>query len=128
MFKLNTNLGGYVAPFEYATAGVAFDIGCPLKLDGGKVVKCEATDTPEFISVGSATSDGDTVAVQRVDETQEFATTLTADGAALNVGDKVTIGGTGMDEVTATTASGVFLISAINGTQIGDTVCGYFRR
>ena len=128
MFKLNTNLGGYVAPFEYVTAGAAFGIGCPLKLSDGKAVKCTATDPPELISVGASSADGDTIAVQRVDETQEYATTLTEDGASLNIGDKVTIGGTDMDEVTATTASGVFLLSKISGTEVGDTVYGYFRR
>ena len=131
MFKLNTNMGGYVAPFEYVTAGAAFGIGCPLKLSGGKAVKCAATDMPELISVSAATANGDVVAVQRVEETQEYETTLSAapaEEATLDVGDKVTIGGTNMDEATATKTSGVFMLTYLSGTAVGDVVRGYFRR
>ena len=44
-----------------------------------------------------------------------------------NIGDKVTLDATGT-KVTATTVSGVFEITQIDGTEVGNTVLGMFRR
>ena len=114
-------------PLEYyeGTASEAIVLGEALVLSSGKLTKCGATDTPEFISMGSGT--GVVIPVVRVMEEDVYSATLSASGASLNVGDKVTLHTTGTD-VTATTTSGVFEVTQINGTSVGDTVLGIFRR
>ncbi len=114
-------------PLEYyeGTAGEEIVLGEALVMANGKLTKCGATATPEFISMGSGTDE--VVPVVRVMEEDVYSAPLSEDGTSLNVGDKVTLGDDGT-EVTATTASGVFEITQINGTEVGDTVLGIFRR
>ena len=114
-------------PLEYytGTSAEAIVLGEALVLSSGKLTKCAATTTPEFISMGSGT--GTVIPVVRVMEEDVYAAPLSASGASLNVGDKVTIASDGV-KVTATTTSGVFEITQIDGTSVGDTVLGIFRR
>ena len=56
-----------------------------------------------------------------------YSAPLSVAGEALKVGDKVTLDATGT-KVTATTVSGVFEITQIDGTEVGNTVLGMFRR
>ena len=76
-------------PLEYyeGTASEAIVLGEALVLSSGKLTKCGATDTPEFISMGSGT--GVVIPVVRVMEEDVYSATLSASGASLNVGDKV---------------------------------------
>lgn len=114
-------------PLEYyeGTSAEAIALGEALVLSSGKLTKCGATTTPEFISMGSGTSV--VIPVVRVMEEDVYSAPLSASGTSLNVGDKVTIASDGT-KVTATTSSGVFEITQINGTSVGDTVLGIFRR
>lgn len=127
MFKIAKMHTGKQRPFEYyeGTANEAIVLGEALVLSSGKLTKCAVTATPEFISMGSGT--GVAIPVVRVMEDDVYSAPLSASGASLNVGDKVTLHTTGTD-VTATTTSGVFEITQINGTSVGDTVLGMFRR
>ena len=127
MFKIAKMRPLAERPMEYyvGTANETIVIGEALVLSSGKLTKCGATVVPEFIAMGAAV--GGKIPVVRVMEEDTFEAPLSAAGNSLNVGDKVTLSGTGL-EVTATTASGVFTITKINGTNIGDTVEGMFRR
>ena len=114
-------------PLEYyeGTASEAIVLGEALVLSSGKLTKCGAEATPEFISTGSGT--GVKIPVVRVMEEDVYSAPLTVAGEALKVGDKVTLDATGT-KVTATTVSGVFEITQIDGTEVGNTVLGMFRR
>jgi len=114
-------------PLEYyeGTANEEIVLGEALVMADGKLTKCGATATPEFISMGSGTDK--VVPVVRVMEEDVYSAPLSEDGTSLYVGDKVTLSDDGT-EVTATTTSGVFEITQINGTEVGDTVLGIFRR
>ena len=130
MFKLSSKITGETAAFEYppATASETYTMGEVLKMSSGAVTKASGTDTPEFLCLADMTAaSGDTVPAMRLTELQELETTLSAAGASLNVGDKVTIHTDGA-QVTATTTSGVFLLSRMDGTAVGSKVCGYFCR
>lgn len=127
MFKIAKMRPLAERPMEYylGTNDETIVIGEALVLNGGKLTKCGATVVPEFIAMGPTV--GGKLPVVRVMEEDTFEAPLSAAGNALKVGDKVTLSGTGL-EVTATTASGVFTITKINGTEIGDTIEGMFRR
>lgn len=113
---------GTVPPIEYhiGKTGEEFHLGEALTLGDGGLTRCEATEIPTHICVGPRMADG-TVPATRVQSDIEYTATLTADGAALKVGDKVTISDDGLG-VTATTASGVAKITVLEGTGEGDTV------
>ena len=100
-----------------------------LVLTSGRLTKCAATATPEFISVGTVEAGTDQkVQVKKVYEDEEHGTTFAADGSSLNVGDSVTIHTDGA-QVTATTTDGVFYITKIIGDGTSGTkVLGMFRR
>ena len=113
---------GTVPPIEYnvGKAGEEFTVGETLTLGGDGLTKCAATAVPTHICVGPRMAD-DTVPATRVQADIEYTAPLTADGAALKVGDKVTISADGLG-VTATTASGVAKLAALEGTGVGDRV------
>lgn len=76
--------------------------------------KCPATSKPQYIAMQSAKvpmmGKLDVLAIP-VDEETVYETTLSVDGASLEVGDKVTLSADGM-QVTATTTGGVATIVA----------------
>lgn len=114
--------------FEYitGTAEEAIVIGEGLVLASGKLTKVAATATPEFIAMGPGT--GTIIPVKRVYEDEVFESKLSADGSALNIGDKVTIHTDGV-KVTATKTSGVATITEIlESGAIGTIVRVMFRR
>ena len=131
-FKQSSSLSGSSDPYEYylltdaevATAGEA------LVQTSGRLTKCGATATPEFIAVCDRTAETTSTTllpVIRVKENREFETQSTATVAVTLVGSKVTLATTGT-QVTATTTSGVFEISHTDGATTNSTVRGYFRR
>lgn len=131
MFLQHTNSAKATEPFHEvpATAGESYVPGEALKLASGKATKCTGAATPAYIcqsKIEEATED-DVVLVSLVNPQQELETLLEAEGTALKIGDKVTVGTDGLS-VTATTADGVFLITNILGTAAGDKVRGYFMR
>lgn len=132
-FKLVSRLGGDTPPFEYRlltnSEGVA--LGEALVEAAGRLTKCGPTATPEFIAMRTQAAEASAVTpvpVIRVTELMEFGTTFSADGAAVNTGDKVTLSADGL-QVTATTEGGVFMVSGRAAVApAGSPVTGFFRR
>ncbi|BAK99588.1 hypothetical protein OBV_23900 [Oscillibacter valericigenes Sjm18-20] len=122
MFSIYKMSVGTTAPFKYlpGTAGETIEAGEALALASGKLTKCGATVKPAYIALGPK-DDKEVVPCAEVQPYMEFLTTLSADGAALNVGDKVTLGTDGM-QVTATTTEGVATIKSITETAAGGEV------
>ena len=112
---------GQTPPIEYhpMTGSEEAAVGEALTLTAGALTKCAADAKPDYIAVGPAKEGA--VPVIKVQDYMTFETTLAADGAALKIGNAVTLSGDAL-EVTATTASGVATIVAMAGTAVGDTV------
>lgn len=103
-----------------ANTEVAYEVGDALVITSGKAAKATGTTKPTHICAEKATG-ADAISAYVIDANQEYEVPLSASGASLKVGDKVTIN-TDAAKVTATTTSGVAEIVAINGTAVGDTV------
>ena len=126
MFRNIKTDDGHVAPFEkLPCSAITPKNGMAMALSSGKLAIATGTNKPEFICVEeheSAVSAGDLVTVVRVDHDTLYATTLSASGTSLNIGDKVTLHASSGMQVTATTTSGVAEIMGMDGTGVGDTV------
>lgn len=136
MFKQSTNLMGVSAPFEYilGTNTEPYTLGEALVLASGRLTKCGATTTPEFICQRAQAAEATAVTplpVMRVTEMQEYEVNVgAATPAPIAVGTKVTLH-TDAASVTDTTGSGVFLVSGnpkSGNVAVGDKITGYFRR
>ena len=127
MFKLQRKGSAATEAVEYLTptANEAITIGELLKLSSGKLTKASGTDVPEFVALGAGTNV--IIPVKRIYEDEVYQAPLSASGTSLNIGDKVTIGSDGKT-ATATTTSGVFMITEMLGTASGDLINGMFRR
>jgi hypothetical protein len=116
------------APFEIYDIRdeEAVALGEALVLSSGKLTKCDATTTPEFIAMKAGT--GVEIPVIRIDEKMVFETTFAADATDNAEGTKVTIHTDGL-QVTATATNGVFTITKKLGSgETGTKVLGMFRR
>lgn len=130
MFLEHVNNGRAVEPFVLvpAKSGETFSVGEALYLNAGFATKASGTTVPQYICQESAVGEeGKMIHCTLVNSKQELEVPLSASGSSLAIGDKVTIATDGL-RVTATTTSGIFTITKINGTATGDTVCGYFLR
>ena len=131
MFKLHSVGSAKTAPYELYTAtnSEAITLGEALVLTSGKLTKCGATATPEFIAMKATNSNpGVEIPVMRVMEDMVFETTFAADASANNEGTLVTIHTDGA-QVTATYTNGKFYITKKLGTgDTGTKVRGMFRR
>lgn len=132
MFKLVNRFSTFNQSIEQilGTDNEAYTQGEALVLTSGRLTKCGATATPEFISVKAQAAESTAVtpiAVLRVQEDMVFSTTSTATVAATLVGAKVTLHTTG-GEVTATTSSGVATIVSTDGKTTNSNVTVSFRR
>lgn len=130
MFEFSYKLHGHSAAFErrLGTDDEAYTRGEALVLSGGRLTKCGATATPQFICLHDQPAEDTAVTalcVLPVTDHQVYRTTLAAAGTALKVGDAVTLHTDGL-QVTATTTGGVFTITAMDGTAAGATVHGRF--
>lgn len=128
MFDL-IRTGGDSAPIEYylLTDNEAAVMGEALVQTNGRLTKCGATATPEFISLRAQAAESTSVTplpVVRIMEEHHYETTATATVANTLVGAKVTLHTDGA-QVTATTTSGVFEITRTDGAT---KVRGMFRR
>lgn len=129
MFDRVKSLDGSSVPQEYylLSDGEGVVMGQALKMASGRLTKAGATDTPEFISQRAQAAEATSktpIPVLRVTEIDEYETTSTAAVPVANIGAKVTLHTDG-EQVTNTTTSGVFLVSATDGVS---KVRGYFRR
>lgn len=115
--------------FYQMTDGEASTVGEALVQTSGRLTKCGATATPEFIAgaTAAAATPGAIIPVERTNEGIEYETQANATVAATLVGQKVTLHTDGL-LVTATTTSGVFEITSTDGVTSGGTVRGMFRR
>lgn len=129
MFKIAKSRSMAQAPLEYfsTTNDEAIVMGEALVLTSGYLTKCGATATPEFIA-GASVSDTTVIPVIRVTEDMVLGTTFSTTATSIVVGDKVTLHTDGL-QVTATTGSGVFMVTEIlAGGVSGTAVLGMFRR
>lgn len=122
MFTYHQFDHGQTPPLEYLTGkeGENFSAGEALSLSAGVLTKCGATAKPDYICMGPMKEDG-TVPCSKVAGSIVYDAPLTVAGAALKLGNKVTLSADGMG-VTATTAEGVATIVRMDGTAIGDLV------
>lgn len=119
--------GGVSDSWEYLPiSDMTVKVGTAMVLDEGLLTTAIGEEMPIYICMTNKENavEGDIVAVIRVNERTRFATTLSADGSAINVGDKLQISADGL-EVTAATG-GCFEISEIRGSNKGDEVIGRF--
>ncbi len=136
-FKIASLLDGTHPPFEYFLGkdGEAFALGEALVMDGGRLTKCAADATPEFIcqrTQAAETPAKTLLPVTRVTETQEYEAPIgAATPTAVVVGSKLTLHTDGLS-LTDSTDGGVFLVSGnpkgAANVAVGDRVAGYFRR
>lgn len=105
-----------------ATAAESYVPGELLKLTDGKATKASGTDDPLYISNGvlSNAAEGDLLQVIRLHSNHKLKTELSADGASLKAGDKVTIETDGL-RATATTG-GTLEIAEIMETAVGGKI------
>jgi hypothetical protein len=132
MFTPVRNIDGGSDPIEYylLTDSEAATLGEALVQTGGRLTKCGATATPEFIAMKTQAAESTSVTllpVIRVKEDREFETTSTATVASTLIGNKVTLHTDGLS-CTATTTSGVFLVTQTDGATTNSRVRGMFRR
>lgn len=131
-FVQSSSIDGSSDPYEYYLLADAegSTLGEAFVQTNGRLTKCGATVTPEFIAVRTQAAEATSVTllpVIRVKEDREFEVMSTATVATTLVGSKVTIDTTGL-LVTATTTSGVFLVSSTDGATTNSRVRGLFRR
>jgi hypothetical protein len=131
-FKQSSSLSVSSDPFEYylMTDGEGVTLGEALVQTNGRLTKCGATATPEFIAQRTQAAENPSVTpvpVIRTKEEREFETTSVATVSPTLIGSKVTLNTDGLT-VTATTTSGVFEISHTDGAATNSKVRGYFRR
>jgi hypothetical protein len=128
--RASAKIGLSTTPEQYQmTDGEASVSGEALVLTSGRLTKCGATVTPEFIAIATAAvaTPGAIIQVERTNEGIEYETQANATVAATLVGQKVTLHTDGL-LVTATTTSGVFEITSTDGVTSGGTARGMFRR
>lgn len=102
-----------VAEPEYYPAGsTAITQGEALVLSAGKLVVCDATATPKFISIAAASASAASVPVLPITPSMLFEADASASLASAVVGTKVTMTATG-DKITATTTNGVATIVTV---------------
>ena len=125
-FKIKTLLTDSTPSLEYlaGTASEAFKAGEALVYsETGTLTKASGAVTPEYICASEITlpSGGGLVPVMRIKSDTLYEVPLSASGASLYCGNKVTIGSDGLT-VTATVLNGTAEITAMDGTAVGDTV------
>ena len=109
---------------EFVNGASSIGAGITVAFSGGKLVV--ETAQPQFVTLEACDASEGRCLVHRIREDELYSTLLSADGSALNVGDKVTINASGY--ATATTTGGIFEIEEFKtATQAsGDVVVGKF--
>ena len=124
-FKPHQTNDGRVPPFESLPAGaITPKVGMALYMNAGNLAIASGTTKPTYICMcekETAVAAGETIPVIRVDDGMIFSVPLSASGASLKLGSKVTLAAGGL-QVTATTTDGVAEIVGIIGTAVGDEV------
>lgn len=125
MFLIHTTDDGRIPSYEYLpAAGITPKVGMALVANSGNLAVATGATKPTYISMAerdNAVAAGDLIPVIRVQPDVIFEVALSAAGASLKTGQKVTIATDGL-KVTATTTDGVAEIVEILGTAAGDKV------
>lgn len=106
-----------------STAGTTYKVGEALTISSGAAVVAAGTTSPEYVAACdyvAPASGNEQIAVYQVTKGMEFTVPFSADGTAIAVGNKVTIGADGLT-ITATTASGVAEVISKLGTGASGT-------
>lgn len=124
--KLHTSTTTQASPLVEipAAAGTGYKIGQGLTVASGTASLAGASVKPEYICMSEKTGvAGDYIQAIAVIPGEIYEAQLSASGASLKVGDKVTLDADAI-RVTATTASGVAKITgfATEAKDIGDAV------
>lgn len=132
MFIIANRLGADTTAQEFflMTDAEAVTLGEALVQTNGRLTKCGAAVTPEFIALTTRAAEATSVTptpVMRITEEMNFETNANATVASSLIGSKVTLHTDGL-LVTATTTSGVFEVTATDGATGGGKVRGMFRR
>ena len=111
-FIPHNNNDGRVQPWEYlpATGSTAPSIGLALVLTSGKLAKCGATATPQYICMrqeAAAVAAGTLLPVIKVEPDMVFECTNSASLSGVSIGQKVTLHASSGLQITGTTTSGV---------------------
>jgi len=96
----------------------------------GRLTKCGATATPEYIALAGWAAEATSVTnlpCIRVSEMQMYEVKSSATVATSVIGSKVTLDSNAL-LCTATTSSGVFYVDYTDGATTNSTVRGHFRR
>lgn len=125
MFLLAKMGVGMTPPIKYrpVKASETITLGEALADSADGLTKCGAAAKPDYVAVGPVNGDGEAPVI-KVESYMEFETTLSAapeEGVSLTPGTKVTLAADGL-QVTATTTSGVAIITRIDGTAAGSAV------
>lgn len=123
-FKIHTTDDGRVPGIEYLPAGaITPKVGMALTVSSGKLAVASGTTAPSYISMcerETACTAGELIPVIRVGKDMILETTLSADGSAVSIGDKVTLHTDGM-KVTATKTGGVAELVYMDAPDAGAT-------
>ena len=128
--RVSSLIGGSNIEYYLGTDAEAYTLGEALVQTGGRLTKCGATATPEFICLADQVAEATAktpIPVERVREDVEYSAVSTATVGDALVGSKVTLHTDGLSP-TATTTSGVFLITATDEATTNSKVRGMFRR
>lgn len=121
-FKIHTTDDGRVPGIEYLPAGaITPKVGTALTVSAGKLAVASGTTAPSYISMcerETACTAGELIPVIRVGKDMILETTLSADGSAVSIGDKVTLHTDGM-KVTATKTGGVAELVYMDAPDVG---------
>lgn len=111
---------------QYTTAGVAYKLGTLLTLSGGKLVNCEATDKPLFISGENAAANAKReITVYPITENMLFTAPTASAPPLLKAGDKLTLNvanGVAVGVGSASTDGVATLIDSRGALRPGDRV------
>ncbi len=130
-FKLASRAFGASAAIEYllGTDDEAYILGEALTLSSGRLTVATGESIPLFIcqkTQAAETTAVTPIPVMRVMPNQEYETMFSTTPSGVVMGSIVTISADGL-EATATATDGVFQVSAIDGTEDGSVVRGYFH-
>lgn len=117
---------GRVPPFEYrAASAITPKVGMALVVNtSGQLALATGATKPTYICMcekNSALTAGEVIPVTRVEDGMIFATSFSAAGTSLKIGNKVTLATDGL-RVTATTTDGVAEIVEIVNTAVDGEV------
>lgn len=122
-FLLHSIDDGRIPSWEYLPcSAITPKVGMALTQSSGNLAIATGTTAPTYICMvekSAAVSAGDIIPVIRVNKDMVFETSFSTSAADIEIGNKVTLHASSGMQVTATTASGVAEVVAMDGTASG---------